>query len=294
MMDAFIVSGDLCISVPIGLGDLIYLQAQLKAVEDRFNKIRISPDLAIIQKFGAETDSNAERLRFTKKFFDLIFRGDKYIYAPNRKYRFANIITLNNKFGFQFMRPNLIDELCDGTRITKKKYIVITTKVRELNYLERYLPHKKKIFDAIRTLADKYSVVLLGEREVDFISKEYIKHGKNKIFCIYDDIMQNLNDYDVLDYTVEVLGFTPPDINNLRQDCLTMSNAECVISMGIGGNFCLSAAVSKSVINLRASAPIADRAMGVIYPNAPGDNVFSTKNVDEFVSYCNEFASRQE
>jgi len=68
--------------VPLGIGDLIYLQAQLKEIEHKFDKIYISPNGAIINKFGGTAAENSKRLEFTKSFFNLIF--DKRIKNTKR------------------------------------------------------------------------------------------------------------------------------------------------------------------------------------------------------------------
>ena len=88
--------------------------------------------------------------------------------------------------------------------------------------------------------------MILGEREIEY-SEEYQRHGNEKIYSIYNDIINNLPESKIIDMTVPKLGITPPDLDKFLTDCTILHNAKRIISIGGGGAFCTSTAVGNVI-----------------------------------------------
>lgn len=113
--------------------------------------------------------------------------------------------------------------------------VVVTTKVRGW-------PRRR--YEAIRQeflarLSKIRRLVLVGERAIGR-NAEYVEHGEDKIYSIYDDLKL----LPCLDATVPELGITPPRWADFRLDCTRMAYAERVITLGSGGNVSMAMACS--------------------------------------------------
>lgn len=86
----------------------------------------------------------------------------------------------------------------------------------------------------------------MGEQEVE-IRKEY-EEIRNSIFSIYPDLIKLDN---IIDMTVPKLSETVAGLKHIQQDCLIMKEAKAVITIGIGGNFCLAQASESNHIGYR-------------------------------------------
>ena len=178
------------------------------------------------------------------------------------------------------VKPNLDNLLCVGEPLAlNEEYIIVTTKARCFSR-SKFYPLSVHLWRTLKTLSEKYRIVIMGEREVEK-SKEYtIAINRDNVFSIYDQIIANVPSERIVDLSVPALGISTPDLLKIKQDCLIMKNAKAIITLGIGGNLWLSAAVSNMTIGYRDDA---DWVTDIVTnPNFP--SMFLTKNFPEFIN----------
>lgn len=239
------------LKIATGLGDAILISAAINEVKDNYDKIYIDVNWKYSLNF--KNDTNGSYKSFYLDLLKILFNDEKYIIDNSDKdFPLFDMYTLRS-IGIKPVLPKYSDILCSKENILKnEKYIVITTKVRQLNK-SHYNKVKDIFYKKINKLSSKYKIVILGEREVEE-NNEYKIHGDKKIYSIYKDIIGNVKN-NVLDLTIPKLGITVPVIENIKKDCAVMRDAEYVFTFGCGGNFILSLAVnSKNAIGYRVDA----------------------------------------
>jgi hypothetical protein len=250
------------LSIPIGLGDLIYIRSAFDAVKHNFSQIRLSFDRNIIQS----VDRSLEYNQFLDEIGALLFSESPYI-LENSNHPFHEHVRIYSDFGLPLRKPELAHVLCKGNSLKLKgEYIVLTTKLR-------YFP--RDVFNSIsaglwlilKELSQKYTIVVLGERQVE-MNREYQHHTDKHIYSIYEDIKSHVPADRLLDLTIPALGICSPKLSQVQQDCLIMKEAKFVITLGVGGNFCMATAVANTIGYRVDDEPIADAIFSKKYPNA--------------------------
>lgn len=132
--------------------------------------------------------------------------------------------------------------ICHPLQI-KEPYIVITTKVRDFSH-SKYLKTKDIFINILKSLSTKYKIVVIGEKLIE----DTIENRELSIFSIYKDIVQNIE--NVIDLTEETISSkeNPPKLDKIRKDCDLMNKANCVITLGDGGNVVLALSVAKNLL----------------------------------------------
>lgn len=264
------------ITIPVGLGDLIYVKAILEPVKQNYERIEICYN----KYWLAAHDSNYPT--FINQIGNLLFNEPPYSIVETDHPHMGPPEICSN-FGIAPSKPELANVLCKGTSLDLgSEYIVMTTKIRWLRR-DRYNEIRPQLFSLINKLTDKYKLVVLGEREVE-MNKEYQIWGTNEIYCIYNDIIQNVPADKLLDRTIPVLGITSSDISQVQQDCLIMRDAKMVVTLGLGGNFCMATAVANTVGYRNDGDPIADRLFSSEHPKAK-----ITKDWNRFVQIMESY-----
>jgi len=115
--------------------------------------------------------------------------------------------------------------------------------------------------------------------------KEYDVH-QGSIFGIYEQIIANLPPDRVLNLTVPALGETVADLSAIQQDCLIMKEAKFVITIGVGGNFCLAGSTASMLIGFRADTL---HFTDLIFQNREYPNAIVTKNWSHFISVLERY-----
>lgn len=238
----------------MGLGDLIHDKIFLNAIENDYDKIHISPSKEIIRDYR---DNDMVYYNFCKDILHMLFNTDKYVIEENEDFEHMDGKTFATKMKITptIKNHDLTNYLCNISTVlpaTTNKYIVLTTKVRSLDRSIYENIIKKGFWNYLNNIQRKYSIVILGEREMGLTTEYKQSSLTNNTFCIYDDIMKNINKINLIDLSVPELGITTPDISNIKNDCYIMKNAKGVICFGIGGNFCMSSVVSKQTISIRS------------------------------------------
>lgn len=258
-------------NIPLALGDLINIKGFLEPVKNQFDFIKLTFHKSLLEE-GVKSNSQgwSEKRQLWEKYLNdvgrLFFSESPYV-LNNGEHQFRDTGNFVKEFNIQPVKPELGHLLCVGEPLDiKEGYIVITTKVREISKGNFY-PLSINLWSTLAELSKKYKIVILGEREVE-MRKEY-EASNNSIFGIYEQIVSNVPSERVLDLTVPALGETVSNLAKIQQDCLIMKQARFVITLGIGGNFCMATAVSDMVIGFRADSHwLADTVFNREYPNA--------------------------
>jgi hypothetical protein len=249
-------------TVSIGLGDIIYFKAAFDRVKSEFSEIRLNFHRHIIGSAGRNLDYN----KFLDDIGQLFFSEPPYVISNTVLPLTENTrIYTDNKISP--CKPELGYLLCKGTPLDLgEPYIVLTTKLR---YFPRptFDQYANGIWEILKELSQKHKIVVLGEREVE-MNTEYLCHTSNIIYSIYDDIMANIPKDRLVDLTIPALGITSPSLSQIQQDCLIMREAKFVMTLGVGGNFCMATAVANTIGYRVDGEEIADMIFAQTYPNA--------------------------
>jgi hypothetical protein len=257
--------------IPTSLGEVINYKYHLDLVKNNYRQIRLGFYMPLLQ-MGLNTNApdwpHKKRLweKYLKDIGQLFFSEPPYVLENNSATFCGDIQGLLQKLHMQPTKPYMPELLAKGTPLNIGPYIVITTKARDVSR-KNFLPRSIKLWKVLSKLSEKYKIVILGEKLVE-MRKEYLVL-KNDVFGIYEQIIANIPPDRILDLTVPALGETVADLKEIQQDCLIMRDAQLTISLGIGGNVCLSCASSKMAIGYRIDDHhIANLTYGREYPNA--------------------------
>src|SRR5271166_6620448 len=268
--------------IPTSLGEIVNIKFYLDLVKNRYDQIRISFEKSLwdIALHTNAPDWPQKKILWESLLSDLgqlFFSEHPYVLEEKSTTYNGAVDNLLPKINLSPQKAEMGHLLCAGNSLNlEEEYIVITTKVRELSR-DIFAPLSWSLWNMLKQLATKYKIVILGERVVE-TRKEYINKG-NTIYGIYDDIVANIPSDRVIDLTVPALGETVSSLSNIRQDCLIMKEAKFVITIGVGGNFCMATSVADMVIGFRAdNIQFTNAICNREYPNA-----IITKDWDRFM-----------
>jgi hypothetical protein len=271
-------------TVPIGVGDLIYLRGLLDTVKHRYSSIKIKFHKELI---GANFLDGAYH-QYLDDMGKLLFSESPYVITDEPGIPYYDMPSICNAVGAEPVKPNLAYLLCKGEPLDlDDEYIVISTKVRYLNITllnEKTTP----LWQAINALTSKYKIVILGEREID-MTPEYQAHNSQgfSIYSIYQKIIDNVPAAHIIDKSIPVLGRVAPRVAQIQQDCLIMNRAKFVISLGVGGGLSMATSVANTVCFRADSDIIADAVFDRrTYPDA-----VVTKDWDLFIRTLQQYST---
>jgi hypothetical protein len=273
---------ELCITIPTSLGEIINIKYHLDLVKFKYDKIKINFNTNA-WRVCLHTDTpgwEQRRVLWEKYLIDLgqlFFSNHPYVIERND--RFPNFDTgrLVEHLKLKPQKAEMAHLLCKGKSLNlSEPYIVLTTKLRNIPK-SLFYPKSNRFWNVIQKLATHYRIVLLGERDVE-IRREY--GNGSAVFGLYEDAITNLPADRILDLTLPALGETVSNLAQIQQDCLIMKEAKFVITLGVGGNFCMATSVADMTVGFRADEltftdAIYDRA----YPNA-----MITKDWNKFIT----------
>ena len=227
-------------TIAIGIGDSILTRLFFDTVKDQYNQIRISYNETVIRDYRDETYR-----QFLQELGELLFTSHPYHFDHADHPFMDNSGNIFKELKIVPKKSDLKEILCKGEPLNiSEEYVIITTKVRAVSR-EMFAQNEEKLWDALKEVSNKYKIVIMGERNVE-ISKEY-EGIQNFVYCIYDKIVANISADRIIDLSVPALGISVPNLAKIKQDCLIMNKARYVITIGIGGNFVLSAAVANTI-----------------------------------------------
>jgi hypothetical protein len=258
--------------IPTSLGEAINYKYHLDLVKHNYDQILLNFHLPLLE-YGLHTntvDWVIKKQLWEKYLHDigqLFFSEPPYSLIAGTQTFCGDLNGLIKKIGVTPRKPDLGHLLCKGTSLNLgEDYIVITTKAREVSR-KTFFPLSIQLWSILKCLSNKYKIVILGEKLVE-MRKEYIMYN-NEIFGIYEHIIANIPGDRIVDLTVPALGETVAALKDIQQDCLIMKEAKFTISIGIGGNCCLSCASSGMAIGYRNdNNKLADTIYNKEYSNA--------------------------
>lgn len=262
-------------SIPISLGDTICIKSHLDAPINRnkFDRIKI----CFHKPFVVSAKNNdPSYYKFLREMGSLFFSEEPYEFTnENVNYPFRDQFHILSDYGLEVQKPNLKHLLCKGTSLEVGEYVVVTTKLRYLSE-ETFKKISNIFFDNLNKISLKYKIVILGEKIVESCEE----YNLWKIFGIYNELIQNLSSKNIIDLTIPALGVTSPILSQVQQDCLIMNEAKAVISLGVGGNFCMALGSNSNLISFREDEePIAN----AIFDNKIYPKIFTSKNFSKFI-----------
>jgi hypothetical protein len=229
------------VHLPIGLGDILYAKGMLDRVKDRYSEIHIRLYREIIASYAFDPSYN----KFLDDISELFFSETPYILTSDPAIPFYGLNSLSNDNHIPPVIPDLRNLLCKGTPLKlDKEYIAIVTKVRYMSEAH-FLTIAPALFEILQLLSVKYKIVILGEKIVEMNGgyKEFTSH----IYSIYRGLIENLPLEHVIDLSIPALGITAPNLIQIQQDCLIMSQAKFVITIGVGGGFAMATSVANTI-----------------------------------------------
>lgn len=261
-----------------GIGDNLVIRICFDSVKENFDQIRISHSKQVINFYR---NGDPKYFKFLNDLGKALFSEPPFIF-DNGRYPSIQPELIIMEHASHPKKPNLDTVLCKGESLKlDDEYIVVTTKARCLKK-KTFYPLSIQLWSTLRELSKKYKIVVMGERTVE-ISKEYKDHTSN-IFGIYEQIISNIPPDRIVDLTVPALGITVPDFNKIQQDCLIMKEAKVVITLGIGGNFWLSAAVANTLGFRDDFDKVTDLITNPDYPT-----VFTTRDWSQFMEQLEKY-----
>lgn len=274
--------------IPTSLGEIINIKFYLDLVKDQYDQIKLSYEKSLwdIALHTEASDWSEKKILWTNLLNDLgklFFSEHPYILEENSDTYNGAVDNLLPKINLSPQKIEMGHLLCAGNSLNLgEEYIVITTKVRELsNHI--FAPLSVQLWRTLQKLSSKYKIVILGERVVE-MGKEYVNKG-NTIYGIYDNIICHLPQDRVVDLSIPALGETVSGLSHIRQDCLIMKEAKFVITIGVGGNFCMATSVANMVIGYRAdNIEFTDMIFNREYHNA-----IITKNWTYFIQNLEKY-----
>lgn len=273
-------------AIPTSLGEVINIKFHLDLIKDNYDQILLSFNKRVLievlnLKEGEDFLINNWNT-LLQDLGKLFFSSSPYVLQDSSTIGEAGSIeAITARYGIPPHKANLSNLLCKGNSLNIGEYIVITTKVREVPK-NNFVPLIDNFMNTINTLSNKYKIVILGEREVE-VRTEY---NMEKVFCLYDYIIKNLSNDKILDLTVPGLGRNVSTLEHIQQDCLIMKEAKFVITVGVGGNFCMATSVANMVIGFRDdNIEFTDKIYDKEYTDA-----IITKNWKYFTHILNKYA----
>ena len=267
----------LSITVPIGLGDIIYLKAMLDTVKHRYSQIKIKFHREIIQSYLFDPRLS----HFLNEIGTLFFSEPPYVLTDEPGIPFYGMVSICNDNNIVAIKPNLRHLLCKGEPLElDTEYIVIVTKVRYLSR-DKLDTRVNEMWHLIQELSKKCKIVILGEQQVE-MNPGYMEIGKNDVYSIYDSIIANVPADRIIDLSVPALGISSPKLSNIQQDCLIMSQAKFVVTLGVGGSFCMATSVASTIGFRLDDDSIANVVFGNCYESP---DTFICKDWDRFIHH---------
>jgi len=280
------------LNLPTSLGEIINIKYHADLVKNQYDKINFNFNTSLwLGALHTDAPDWSVKEGLWKKYLNdignLFFSEPPYTFSvgPARN-GFKMCWSVTKEFRVEPHKAELGDLLCKGESLNLgEEYIVITTKIREMNK-HAFFAKSIKLWEVLRNLSQKYRIVILGEREVEMRREYQIPELKDSVYGIYEQIISNIPRERILDLTVPALGETVSDFSKIQQDCLIMKEAKFVITLGVGGNFCMATSVSNMAIGYRNNtADFTDK----IFDNRVYPNAIITKNWEQFINVLKSY-----
>lgn len=269
--------------IPTSLGEIINIKYHLDTIKNNYDVIKLSFHKALWSwALHTEAPDWAQKKAgwdsLLNELGQLFFSEKPYVLLESSPKFGGDIGVLCTQLRITPQKAEMAHLLCKGNPLNLgEPYIVLTTKVRQLSR-RNFIPLSIKLWQTLQKLSKKYKIVVLGERTVE-MRKEYGAYPDG-VFGLYEEIIANLPQDRIMDLTLPALGETVSTLAQIQQDCLIMRDAKFVVTIGVGGNFCMATSVANMVIGYRDdNLDFTNRIFNREYPNA-----IITKNWGYFIS----------
>ena len=220
----------------IGLGDLTFFCGNVLLVHEKGSNIHVKLDEHILNSYR----------KGSRDYHDFCIEYISYILSDYIVTPLVNNEETELRWGVDY---NVYQKIFCSQEIVdhfKKKfssfdnnstnYIGVVTKVREL-----YLDYFKSIFPNFINMLNSTNskIILIGEREVKY-EGEYVFHGSNSIYSIYNEIIKKVDNNKIVDLTEQLYEFEKFSLNKLLENLGIIYNSNNVFVFGGGGLFCTS------------------------------------------------------
>jgi hypothetical protein len=228
---------DICVNM--GIGDLLIIRGELDKAKDKFSQINITPNTPFFNRIRSKEYTNG----FINDFIKLLFPPPYYNLTTNLKYPTRDGHGVQVFDGIPIASPHHLKDLfCVGKSLDIGPYVTINTKVRIVQK-SSYNNFKSRFYDSLNTVAEKYKIVILGDRCLP--NWQEFKMFPSDIFTIYDDIIKFLPKERCVDLTFDNLH--KGSLKQVKQDCVYMRDAVNNIFLGAAGAWCLGLVAGKSI-----------------------------------------------
>lgn len=261
----------LTLKVPVGIGDILLIKAQLDAVKNNYTSIVLEPNMNLVSTHRENNDSY--RI-FIEQLYKLLFSEKPYEVYLDRPDQAMNSENISTNYGFALKIPRLSSYFCNFQREISDPYITISTKIRYLSR-QHYLSFRDKFINNIKVLSNKYKIVLLGEKEIE-TNNEVIAIGNEYIYSIYSDLI-SCKDIQFIDKTVPYL-YNSPSMDKFKKDCDILYYATNNIVLGVGGNFCMTLSIN-NILGYRIDDI---QSVNTLFSN-PTAPFYVTRNLNDFL-----------
>lgn len=222
-------------SICIGLGDLLITRLL-------FDVNNIEEEICINTRVIKTSRNNSKDAHiFTKYIVEKLFAKAVFKdYPVTQFHHYIKHLKLNRK------QTNL-KKYFDLRPILNEKYLVFHTKSRFGSGIKiDYIKLRESIEKFCKTFKSKYTIVLIGDKKIHDTSYNGAKNIRTQfgIFTIYNQLLFLKNNNKVIDMTCDDLVASPGQ-ESFERDVRIISNSECSIGIGWGGNFSMTWAVSE-------------------------------------------------
>lgn len=263
---------ELSIRTHAGMGDILHSKQLLDEIKYNYDVINIYFDENCLKNYKGNYQQFNE---FTVKLLEELFSEPPYIIRDTSNSITLPPMELCNYTQSKFKTLNFENYFCKNfINIEKNEdYFVILTKVRGLDYYT-YLSIRERYLNILNEISKKNKIYIMGERKIG-MNMENIIHGPQKIYSIYDDLVQNIS--NIKDLTIEELGISAPKYDNFLVDCKIMNRSKNLICLGISGAVDMAMSVS-NIINYYGGTEV-EQMFNLMERQ---ENKYLTNNINDF------------
>jgi hypothetical protein len=263
---------ELSIRTHAGMGDVLHSKQLLDEIKCNYDLINIYFDTNYLKDYKGNYEQFNE---FTVKLLEELFSEPPYGIRDTPNSITLPPMQLCSYIQSKFKVLNLEEYFCkDFIDIEEDEdYVVVLTKIRGFEY-HNYCLIRDNYLNILNEISKKTKIYIMGERKIG-MNKENIIHGPQKIYSIYDDLIQNVS--NTKDLTVEELGISSPKYDDFLVDCKIMNKSKNVICFGISGAVDMAMSVSR-IINYYGNTEL-EKMFDLMEKQ---ENKYLTNNINDF------------
>lgn len=211
-----------------GFGDVILISnILLNTYPDEIFEISIGSGLA----FYIKDDSHKKNII---KLCEIMLCKEKIIWHQDDIF---TPLVINHQFIIDILQTENYKKTENLYRHNNLKisedYIVLPCKIRDFSKFT-FDKIKKNFFDKLNRQKNK--IIIIGESFIDYSKGEYSIIGSDRVYSIYDEICQNIDNSKLMDFSFD--GRETTNFSNFMRDINLIYNSKKTFMLGWGGIFC--------------------------------------------------------